>query len=65
MPTVNGRPADLPTDVTVGQLVDDLVPDRRGVAVALDGEVVPRGAWDATHVAADAEVEVVTAAQGG
>ncbi len=34
-------------------------------AVAVDGEVVPRGAWEATELAGGARVEVVTAVQGG
>lgn len=65
MTHVNGRPTDLAPDTTVGQLVDDLVAERRGIAVAVDGEVVPRTAWDDTIVPPDGEVEVLTAAQGG
>ena len=38
---------------------------RRGVAVALDGEVVPRGEWDGDGAARRAEVEVLAAIQGG
>jgi sulfur carrier protein len=37
----------------------------RGVAVALDGEVVPRSAWDDTTVAEGQRVEVLEAMQGG
>jgi sulfur carrier protein len=36
-----------------------------GVAVAVDGVVVPRGAWPATVLADGARVEVLTAVQGG
>ena len=39
--------------------------DRRGVAVALDGEVVPRSAWDSTPLSDGAHVEVLQAVQGG
>jgi sulfur carrier protein len=39
--------------------------DRRGVAVAVDGEVVPRSEWDATELADGARVEVLQAVQGG
>jgi sulfur carrier protein len=35
------------------------------VAVALDGEVVLRGAWDERTVPEGARVEVLTAMQGG
>ena len=37
----------------------------RGVAVAIDGEVVPRGRWDDVALADGARVEVVQAVQGG
>lgn len=39
--------------------------DRRGVAAAVDGEVVPRTAWDARRLDDGDEVEVVKAVQGG
>ena len=38
---------------------------RTGVAVAVDGEVVPRARWAATVLADGARVEVLTAVQGG
>jgi len=37
----------------------------RGVAVALDGEVVPRGEWAGTTLRAGQSVEVLAAIQGG
>ena len=37
----------------------------RGVAVALDGEVVPRGEWATTEVREGQELEVLHAVQGG
>jgi thiazole synthase len=39
--------------------------DCRGVAVALDGEVVPHSRWDSTPLADGAAVEVLAAIQGG
>ncbi|MGW9113114.1 sulfur carrier protein ThiS [Microbacterium sp. NPDC055683] len=36
-----------------------------GVAVAVDGGVVPRAAWSSRLLVAGARVEVLTAAQGG
>jgi sulfur carrier protein len=39
--------------------------DARGVAVAVDGEVVPRGGWETFTVPEDARVEVLSAMQGG
>ncbi len=63
---VNGDEREL-TGVTVAELVAELgVPaGGRGVAVAIDGEVVRRGAWDETAVPDGAAVEIVTAVQGG
>jgi thiamine biosynthesis protein ThiS len=39
--------------------------DGRGVAAAVDGEVVTRGKWDERLLAADERVEVLQAVQGG
>ena len=39
--------------------------DARGVAVAVDGEVVPRARWASHPLAEGARVEVLTAMQGG
>jgi sulfur carrier protein len=64
---VNGRAAELPDGATVASVVAalDLPAAGRGVAVAVDAEVVPRGAWDRTALADGARVEVVHAVQGG
>ena len=65
--TVNGERRELPTGTTVAIMVASLpgAPEGRGVAVALDGEVVPRGVWGETELADGARVEVVVAVQGG
>jgi sulfur carrier protein len=42
-----------------------LSPERPGIAVALDGSLVPRGAWSGTRLAEGQAVEIITAAQGG
>jgi sulfur carrier protein len=39
--------------------------DARGVAVAVDGEVLPRSRWETFALPEDARVEVLTAMQGG
>jgi sulfur carrier protein len=62
---VNGRPREVDASTTLGALVDAQVPDRRGVAVALDGEVVSRAAWDTTTLTDGTHVEIVGAVQGG
>lgn len=52
---------------SVAELVVDLgLPaDGRGVAVAIGGEVVPRGAWRGRTLLAGEHVEVLVAMQGG
>jgi sulfur carrier protein len=37
----------------------------RGVAVARNGEVLPRAAWPTTHVEPEDEIEIVRPIQGG
>lgn len=63
--TVNGVGRTLPGGATVAELVRLVTADRRGVAVAVNGEVVPRTGWPATALRDGDRVEVLTAAQGG
>jgi sulfur carrier protein len=64
---VNGTSTQLDEGATVADLLGrlDVPADARGVAVAVDAEVVPRGAWATTAIADGAQVEVLTAIQGG
>jgi sulfur carrier protein len=65
--SLNGKPAQLPVEGTVIGVLHELgVSDEaRGVAVAVDGEVVPRGDWGARRLRDGARVEVLNAMQGG
>jgi sulfur carrier protein len=64
--TLNGERRELrdPATVEVAVLATG-APDGRGVAVAVDGEVVPRGEWATTEVRDGQQVEVLRAVQGG
>lgn len=62
---VNGHERTLDGPLTVGGLVDAQIGERRGVAIALDGEVVAREDWDTTDVADGARIDIVGAVQGG
>ena len=64
---VNGEARELTPGTTVRGLLDALeVPGgERGVAIAVDAEVVPRGEWDTTELDDGARVEVLRAIQGG
>jgi sulfur carrier protein len=63
---VNGTPQELPKGATVADAVaaHARTPPER-VAVALNGEVVPRRAWADAGLAEGDRVEVVAAIQGG
>jgi sulfur carrier protein len=65
--TINGAARELPGGATVELAVRESgVPEEgRGVAVAVDGEVVPRGQWAGTALRDGQEIEVVHAVQGG
>ena len=63
--TINGAVHELPPGATVTQAVRRLTEIRSGVAVAVNDEVVSRGAWDSTPLAEADRVEVLTAVQGG
>jgi sulfur carrier protein len=52
-------------DESVDELLTRRNVERRGVAVAIDGEVVPRSAWSNTPVPDRVHIEIVTAAAGG
>ena len=64
---LNGDRVELAEGASVADAVAAVGADsgRRGVAVAVDGEVVPRGGWDQTRLAEGQRVEVVEAIQGG
>ena len=62
---VNGEAHPFDGALSVEGLVDALGLDRRGLALALNGEVVPRSTW-ADHGLADGDqIEILTIAQGG
>ncbi len=62
---INGKPRELAEGARVRDALDELGVPRTGVAVAVDGTVVPRAAWSDTELTAGARVEVLTAVQGG
>jgi sulfur carrier protein len=64
---VNGEPRELSAGTTVAAVVRSLpgTLEGRGLAVAVDEEVVPRGSWSATELSDGARVEIVVAVQGG
>lgn len=64
---LNGEPRELAERATVADLVAQSAGPGagRGVAVAVDAEVVPRSAWQDTELIEGQRVELLAAIQGG
>ncbi|PRY47706.1 sulfur carrier protein [Geodermatophilus tzadiensis] len=63
--TVNGDAAELADDATVADLVAQRAPGHDRVAVARNGDVVPRSSWARTPLAPGDAVEVLAPTAGG
>lgn len=67
--TLNGRSLEVASTRDRASVLDVLsaagMDDARGVAVAIDGDVVPRSSWAVARVAEGQQVEVLRAVQGG
>ena len=63
---VNDRRMPVPEDATVSGLARELgFGDRKGIAVALNGAVVPRSDWDLRKIGAEDRLLIIRATQGG
>ena len=62
---INGEQRELGTGASVLDALTAMGAPSTGVAVAVDGEVVPRVGWATTALAEGARIEVLTAVQGG
>lgn len=62
--TLNGQPYDTEAS-TVAQLLEEKGIAADGTAVAVAEQVVPRSQWQDTPLTEGADVEILTAVQGG
>ena len=62
---LNDEPRDTDSATLADLLAELGLREERGVAAAVDGAVVPRGAWSQTRLAPGAQILVIRAAQGG
>jgi sulfur carrier protein len=63
--TVNGKPVEIETEMSVEQLLDTVDVPPNYLAVEVNAEVVPREEYCRRTVRAGDEVEVVTLVGGG
>jgi sulfur carrier protein len=64
--TLNGEAHELASGSSIPDVLGILGFEAgRGVAVAVDGEVVPRSGWDEVRLTDGMRVEVLRAVQGG
>lgn len=63
--TINGEQVELASADTVEQLVQARAPEHRRVAVAVNGDVVPRSAWPGRALEPGDAVELLVAVPGG
>ena len=64
---INGAERELPEGARVSDALRavGVLPDERGVAVAIDAEVLPRAGWEETTIPDGARLEIVRATAGG
>lgn len=62
---LNGNEHTLPDEMTLAQLIESLGVDRRLVALAHNGEVVPRDTYEQVTVHDGDRVEIVRMVGGG
>jgi sulfur carrier protein len=63
---VNGQDEPLSAPTVASFLAErSIFPEAPGIAVALNGRVVPRAAWPDTTLSAHDVIEIVVAKQGG
>jgi len=62
---VNGEVRQLEPGATVADVVAQVAASPKGLAVAVNADVVPRSIWSSTPLAEGDRIELLTAAQGG
>jgi sulfur carrier protein len=62
---VNGQAREVAAGSTVDRVVAAVTDLEYGVAVAVNGEVLPRHGWPGASVCDGDQIEIITAVQGG
>ena len=64
---VNGKEVETATDLSLEELLKQHLESGKldGIAVAVNGEVVPKGLWSDRVLQSDDRLEIIRAVQGG
>lgn len=62
---LNGQAKQIVVTYTVGQLVSELFPSGKGIAVAINQSVVPKSEWPTRQLSPNDQITLITATQGG
>lgn len=63
---LNNQIKTFPEPCTVGQLLDEVIPEKqKGIAVAVNSSVILKANWDSHFLADHDEVLIIKATQGG
>lgn len=65
--TLNGENKNVENGISIRELLIDLThdPDRKGIAVAVNAEIVVRAMWCSTRIGSGDRVDIIAAVQGG
>lgn len=63
--TINGKPRELPDELTVGAMLELLGSPRIGIAVARNDRVIRRAEYDTDRLRDGDRVEIIAAVAGG
>lgn len=62
---INNQFHEVPCGTTVASLLSALNINAKGVALAIDGRIVPRASWDKQVVSEGANITLISATCGG
>ncbi len=63
---INDEAKQISEDDTLQQIIDGVeIKRKKGIAVAVDNQVIPRSQWEHYYLKQDAKVMIIIATQGG
>ncbi len=62
---INGTRQDVSSESNVSSLLYHLSISTQGIAVAINGTVIPRGSWDSHSLQSEDKITIIKATQGG